>query len=180
MIGKGKEVAMIKRLFPLMLLALLVTAPASFAAPGDPVDILKGWDIISPDVLGLRISRNIEERAITIDTKWPTTICITTVDLKDKHFDQTTMTFSAEMKSGDLTGAAYLEMWLHVPGSPKNYFISRGLLRPLQKTSPLTWSTFETSFTLSKNQVPDQAILNLVISGKGAVWLRNVKLTHKP
>jgi hypothetical protein len=180
MIGKGKEVAMMKRILPLMLFALLAAAPASFAAPGDPQDILKGWDIISPDVLGLRISRNIDERAITIDTKWPTTVCVTTVDLKNKRFDQTTLTFSAEMKSSDLTGAAYLEMWLHVPGLAKGYLISRGLLRPLQKSAPAVWSTFETSFTLSKNQVPDQAILNLVISGRGSVWLRNVKFTHKP
>lgn len=171
---------MFKRLFPLMLFALLAVAPASFAAPGDPVDILKGWEIISPDVLGLRISRNIDERAVTVETKWPTTICVTPVDLKDKHYDLTTLTFSAEMKSSDLTGAAFLEMWLHVPGMAKGYIVSRGYDRTLQKSSPAVWSKFETSFTMSKNQVPDQAILNLVINGKGTVWLRNVKFTHKP
>lgn len=171
---------MIKRLFPLMLLALLVAAPASFASPTDPQDILKGWEIISPDVLGLRISRNVDERAVTFETKWPTTICITSVDLKDNHFDQTTINFSAEMKTSDLTGAAFLEMWLHVPGLAKGYLISRGYERPLQRTSPLAWSKFETSFTMAKNQVPDRAILNLVINGKGTVWLRNVRLTHQP
>ncbi|TAL38110.1 MAG: hypothetical protein EPN97_04255 [Alphaproteobacteria bacterium] len=171
---------MIKRFLPLMLLALLATAPASFAAPGEPQDILKGWDIISPDVLGLRISRNIDERAVTVETKWPTTICVTPVDLRDKRMDLTKVTFSAELKSSDLTGAAFLEMWLRVPGLAKGYLISRGYDRPLQKTSPAVWSKFETSFTLSKNQVPDQAILNLVINGKGTIFMRNVKFTRQP
>jgi hypothetical protein len=180
MIGKGKEVAMFKRFLPLMLFALLAAAPASFAAPGDPQDILKGWEVISPDVLGLRISRNIDEKAVTVETKWPTTICVTPVDLRDKHIDRTTLTFSAELKSSDLTGAAFLEMWLHVPGMEKGYIVTRGYQRPLQKTSPAVWSKFEVSFALSKNQVPDQAILNLVINGKGTVFMRNVKLTRQP
>lgn len=171
---------MIKKIFPLLLIALLMFAPASFAAD-DGGELLSRdmWGgVISPEMLGLRLFADLKEQAVKIETAWPTTINVTRVNLLDKHLQQTVLTFSAQLKSEELTGNGYLEMWVHVPGSNGGNFVVRGLDRPLQPNNP--WSEFQTSFTLIKDQVPDYVTLNLVINGRGYVWLKDVHLRHNP
>lgn len=171
---------MFKKVFPILLLALLVLAPATFAADVDPHEILKDpmWSgLIPPERLGLKIIPDLQEEAVRVETGWPVTINMATVDMRNLHLDQTTLTFSADMK-GDFTGNAYLEMWLHVPGGTGGNFHRLSLERPMQGKSP--WSRFQTSFSLAKGQVADVAYLNLVINGRGKVWFRNVSLQHNP
>jgi hypothetical protein len=175
-----KEDSMIKKLLPFLLLALMFVAPTSFAADPNDHQILKDpmWTgLIPPERLGLRLLPDLQDEAVRVETGWPVTINLTTVDMSSMHLDQTTITFSADLK-GDFTGNAYLEMWLHVPGGMGGNFQRKSLERPLQGKAP--WSRFQTSFTLSKGQVPEKAYLNLVINGRGRVWFRNIQLTHSP
>jgi hypothetical protein len=173
---------MIKRIIPLLLLALMMFAPASFADDTDAHDILKDtmWtSLIPPERLGLRLLPDLADQSVRVETGWPVTINLTTVDMKKEHLDQTTITFSADLKGAlSAGGNAYLEMWLHVPGGLGGNFVRRSLDRPVQGTAP--WSKYQTSFTLMKGQVPDAAYLNLVINGKGTVWFKNIHLKHDP
>ena len=172
---------MIRKLLPFLLLALMFVAPSSFAADPNEKDILKDpmWTgLIPPERLGLKILPELKDEAVRVETGWPVTVNLTTVDMRSLHLDQTTVTFSADLK-GDFSGNANLEMWLHVPGGMGGNFHRQSLDRPLQGKSP-AWSRYQTSFTLTQGQVPDKAYLNLVINGRGTVWFRNVQFTHNP
>jgi hypothetical protein len=134
-------------------------------------------EAVALKTLGTKIQSDLAEEAVGIETGWPTTINITATDVRDKHLDQTTLTYTAEMKSEKLAGSAYLEMWVHVPNGSQTIPV-RGLTRPLMSTMP--WSKYEASLQLTKGQVPDYVTLNLVVNGKGSVWIKNVKLRHNP
>ena len=60
----------------------------------------------------------------------------------------------------------------------KGEFFSRGLQSPLSGTTD--WSTGETPFFLKKGENPDNVKLNLVIDGKGTVWIDDIHLFKGP
>lgn len=76
------------------------------------------------------------------------------------------------MRSENLNGNAYLEMWCCF-GSLGEY-ISRGLQSPIYGTS--SWRLKETPFSHQKGQNPDKVKLNLVINGTGTVWIDDIRL----
>ena len=79
----------------------------------------------------------------------------------------------AKVKS-DLDGSAFLEMWAHVGGG--EYF-SRGANDIVsQKTD---WKLIQTPFFFQKEQRPDKVTLNLVINGKGTVWIDDIVLIQE-
>lgn len=44
----------------------------------------------------------------------------------------------------------------------------------------MKWTTVETPFFLQKGQNPDNIKLNLVVNGKGTVWIDDIKLIKGP
>ena len=109
--------------------------------------------------------------SIKIITKWPTTICLGQVSGLD--VEGATLVYKAKVKS-DLDGTAFLEMWVNVAGG--QYF-SRGMNDAIsQKTN---WKTIQTPFMFQKGQRPDRVTLNLVINGKGTVWIDDVVLSRE-
>jgi hypothetical protein len=42
-------------------------------------------------------------------------------------------------------------------------------------TGTCDWASYETPFVLAKGQRPDRIRLNLVIEGKGTVWIKDVE-----
>ena len=86
------------------------------------------------------------------------------------------LTYQARLRSEGLEGTAYLEMWCRFPGLGE--FFSRGLDRPLTWTTD--WTSVETPFFLEKGQKPDNVSLNLVIKGKGTVWIDDLRLLKAP
>lgn len=90
--------------------------------------------------------------------------------------EQCLLTYRATMKSQDLTGRAFLEMWCRFPG--RGEFFSRGLNQALQGTTG--WTSFEIPFRLKKGQRPDLIKLNLVVEGYGKVWIKEVELLKTP
>jgi hypothetical protein len=69
-------------------------------------------------------------------------------------------------------GRVYLEMLCHFPF--KGEFFSKGLIEPLTGTT--NWTKVETPFLLKKGENPDNVKLNLVIDGKGTVWIDDIRL----
>lgn len=90
--------------------------------------------------------------------------------------DNARLIYKAKLRSEDVKGQAYLEMWCSFPG--KGEFFSRGLQNPLSGTNK--WTSVETPFFLKRGEKPDNVKLNVVINGTGTVWIDDVKLSTGP
>jgi hypothetical protein len=76
------------------------------------------------------------------------------------------------MKTEDLKGKAYLEMWCHFPEGAE--FFSKGLHNAVDGTTD--WASYEIPFFLEKGQRPDLIKLNVVLEGGGKVWIKDIRL----
>ena len=81
--------------------------------------------------------------------------------------------YEAKIKSENLSGQAYLEMWCVF--NNQGEFFSRGFDTAIAGTTD--WKTIGTFFLLKKNEMPDQIRLNLVVNGVGTVWIDDIHLS---
>ena len=112
--------------------------------------------------------------SLKIVSKGPRTVRL--FETGDLGVDNARIIYSAKLKTEDVKGKVYLEMWCHFPG--KGEFFSRGLNNTLSGTTG--WVTAETPFFLQKGEKPDNVKLNLVIDGTGTVWIDDIKLVKAP
>jgi hypothetical protein len=84
------------------------------------------------------------------------------------------LVYKAKVKS-DLNGVAYLEIWAHIGNG--QYF-SKGMNDPIKGKSD--WKSIQTPFIFQKGQNPEKITLNLVINGRGTVWIDDVVLSKAP
>ncbi len=97
-------------------------------------------------------------------------------ELGDVDIEEARLIYQAHLRTENIEGKVYLEMLCHFPG--KGDFFSRGLQNPLSGTTD--WTTEETPFFLQKGENPDNIKLNLVVDGKGTVWIDDVRLSKAP
>ncbi|MBN1233113.1 MAG: hypothetical protein JXA60_07165 [Candidatus Coatesbacteria bacterium] len=90
----------------------------------------------------------------------------------DENVEDAKIVFSAKMKSKDLEGNSYLEMWVMTPD--KKEFFSRGLDNAIKGNN--NWGEYAIPFFLKKGEKITHIRLNLVIKGKGTVWIDDVKV----
>ena len=93
------------------------------------------------------------------------------IDVEDARVD-----YQARVRTRDVDGRVYLEMWCQF--ASKGEFFSRGLQSSLSGTAD--WATLQTPFLLRKGENPDNIKLNLVIEGKGIVWIDELRLSSAP
>jgi tRNA A-37 threonylcarbamoyl transferase component Bud32 len=74
-------------------------------------------------------------------------------------------------------GEAYQEMWCRFPGTKGEAF-SKGLDKKVSGNTD--WTEVAIPFRLEKGQRPDLIRLNLVVSGRGQVWIKDVELVRMP
>lgn len=133
---------------------------------------LDNTDTVSPKI---QVDADVKvegKGSIKITTQWPTTVCL--AEVTDMDIENAKLIYKAKVKS-DLDGAAFLEMWAHVSGG--QYF-SRGMNDVVtQKTN---WRTIQTPFLFQKGQRPEKLTLNIVINGKGTLWVDDVVLSEEP
>jgi hypothetical protein len=94
----------------------------------------------------------------------------------DLDVEDAQLIYQAKLKTENLEGNVYIEMWMVFTG--KGEFFSKSL--QAIKTGTMDWSTSETPFFLKKGENPDNIKLNLVITGKGTVWIDEMKLLKAP
>ena len=111
--------------------------------------------------------------SVRISTLWPTTICLGEVSRLDIH--NAKLVYEAKVRSEGLEGTTFLEMWCHVAGG--QYF-SRGMNSVVTGTTD--WKKLETPFFLQPGQKAEKVTLNIVINGKGTVWVDDVRLLKQP
>jgi len=97
-------------------------------------------------------------------------------EITDVDVENARLLYRAKLRSKQLEGQAYIEMWCHFPG--KGEFFSRGLQSPV--TGTMNWITAETPFFLKEGEKPDLIKLNLVVDGKGTVWIDDIRLLKGP
>ena len=97
-------------------------------------------------------------------------------ELGDIDVENARLIYQARLRTEEVSGQVYLEMWCHFPG--KGQFFSRGLESPLSGSTE--WTTEEIPFFLKKGQNPDDIKLNLVINGTGTVWIDDIRLLKGP
>lgn len=112
--------------------------------------------------------------SIRITTQWPTTVCLGEVAGLD--IENAKLIYAAKVKTElEGNGTAFLELWAHLGGGQ---FFSKGINDPVSGKSD--WKTIQTPFMFQKGQKPDKVTLNIVINGKGTVWIDDVVLSKAP
>ncbi len=126
---------------------------------------------------GVRIDEQISSDgngSLRIEAMEPTTIRL--FETGDIDIENTRLIYQAKVRTENVEGQVYLEMWCHFPG--KGEYFSKGLMNPLSGTND--WTAAETPFLLKKGENPDNVKLNLVIDGKGTVWIDDIRLLKAP
>jgi hypothetical protein len=159
-----------KHLLTIVIILVLVSGMAM-------AEDLKKLSLDDASSIGTTIQTDSEvktegQSSVRITTKHPTTVCLGEVLGLD--VENARLLYTAKVKS-DLDGVAFLEMWVHVGGG--QYF-SRGMTDPIKGKSD--WKSIQTPFMFQSGQNPDLVILNLVINGKGTVWIDDVVLSKAP
>lgn len=138
-----------------------------------PVDDLEGLITQSDIQLDKDISHD-GSGSLKMSVSKPTVIRL--YETGDMEIENARLIYQAQVRTENIDGQVYLEMWCHFPG--KGEFFSRGLQSPLSGTT--NWTSSETPFFLKKGENPDNVKLNLVIDGKGTAWIDEIRLLKAP
>ena len=138
-----------------------------------PLDTIDGIMSRSDSILDKNISSD-GNGSLRITANKPATVRL--YELGDIDVENARLIYQARIRTEEVTGQVYLEMWCHFPG--KGQFFSRGLESPLSGSTE--WTTEEIPFFLKKGQNPDDIKLNLVINGTGTVWIDDIRLLKGP
>ena len=138
---------------------------------------LKKLSLDDASLIGLTIQTDASVKtegkaSVKITTAWPTIVCLG--EVTGLAVEDAKLVFKAKVKTA-LEGDAFLEMWAHVGGG--QYF-SKGMNDPAKGKSD--WKTIQTPFMLQKGQKLDKVTLNIVINGKGTVWVDDIVLSKEP
>lgn len=112
--------------------------------------------------------------SLRITAEEPTTVRL--YETGDLDVEGARVVYQAKLRTEGVEGKVYLEMWCSFAG--KGEFFARSLQTPL--TGSTEWTSQETLFFLKKGDNPDNVKLNIVVDGKGTVWIDDVRLIKSP
>ncbi len=112
--------------------------------------------------------------SLRVSTTQPTTVRL--YETGDLDIEAARLLYQAKLRVEGVDGQVYLEMWCHFPGTGE--FFSRAVHAALSGSTD--WTTQETPFVFQPGQNPDNVKLNLVINGKGTVWIDDIRLVKGP
>jgi len=112
--------------------------------------------------------------SLKITTEGPVTVRL--FELGDIDIQNAKLVYRAMLRSKKLSGKAWLEMTAVFKNGEET--VSRGVDRPAAGTSE--WTTYEIMFLFKKKENPRNVKLNLVIDGKGTVWIDDILILKGP
>jgi hypothetical protein len=112
--------------------------------------------------------------SLRVRTDRPSTVRL--YETGDLDVENARLIYRARLRTEDVDGRVYLEMWCRFPG--RGEFFSRALHQPLSGSND--WTSQETYFLLKKGENPDNIRLNLVVDGAGIVWIDDIRLMRGP
>jgi hypothetical protein len=165
-----KEKCRMKRAVTILFVSLLICTPLWAGE-------LKKLSLDDASSIGLKIQTDavmkVEGKgSVRITTLWPTVVCLG--EVTGLPIENAKLIYQARVRS-ELEGAAFLELWAHLGGG--QYF-SKGVNNPIQGKSD--WRTIQTPFLFQKGQRPEKLTLNVVINGKGTLWIDDIVLSQEP
>ncbi|MGI9553766.1 MAG: hypothetical protein ACR2NC_02485 [Thermodesulfobacteriota bacterium] len=131
-------------------------------------------EVFSKD--GVEFDREISvdgNGSIKISTNSPITVKL--YQTGDIDFDESILIYSANLRTENLDGQAYIEMWCSFP--EKGRYFYKAQISALSGTN--NWKVQETPFFLKKGEIPDNVELNLVVNGSGTVWIDQINLLKR-
>lgn len=165
LVGRENDVKLERRSFQMTRLGhVIVTANwnaegsgvvRAFTAADKPIT----QDGVTPDDGGWRVTAT-ETRTVRL------------FEVPTPQLDVGPFFFRAKLKTEDVSGQAYLEMWNRFPG--KGEFFSKGFRNAVRGTTG--WAEYEIPFVLKQGEQPDLVKLNVVIEGRGTVGIKDIEL----
>lgn len=135
-----------------------------------PLDSLE--EVISKSGVALDTDVTADGRgSIRVDASAPVTVRI--AELENLPIDAARLIYRARLRTAELHGKAYLEMWCEFPG--RGEYFSRALESSVEGTNE--WLSQQTLFLLQEGQVPSRVKLNLIVDGQGTVWIDEIRLS---
>jgi hypothetical protein len=160
------------RSLPVLALALAACAPKQVGEQVlffEPLDDIE--KVLSSDHLAIDEQVSSDGIAsLRVETDEPLRLQLVEVPLRD--LDNTVLQYRAKLRSKNFDGVAYLEMWCRVKG--KGEFFSRALHDPLR--GDRNWVSQQTPFLLQRGEHADLVRLNLVVDGRGSIWVDQLQL----
>ena len=138
-----------------------------------PVDGMEGI-VAKSDVQFDRDMTNDGNGSLRIATSKPITVRL--YETGDIDIENSQLIYRAKLRTKDVEGQVYIEMLCHFP--EKGEFFSRALQSPLSGSQE--WISQETPFFLKAGENPDNVKINLVVDGKGTVWIDDIRLLKTP
>jgi serine/threonine protein kinase/tetratricopeptide (TPR) repeat protein len=151
-----------------------VTPPAAAASRQTPHAIKTLKKFQPSDALIAKDGVSVDGDAWRIEAKERRVVRLFEVAKPD--IENCTILYRAKMKSENLVGRAYLEMWCRAPVGVEAF--SRGLNSTVAGTTD--WASYEIPFVFQKGESTDLVKLNVAIEGKGTLWIKDVELLKAP
>ena len=166
-------------LYFVVTVCLLIVSCESYKR--DQVETIRSFKIDGLDEViakdGVEIDKDISSDgngSLKITTDTP--ISVKLFQTGDIDVEDSILIYSAKLRTENLDGQAYIEMWCGFP--EKGLYFSKAQHSALIGTND--WKIQETPFFLKKGENPDKVELNLVINGKGTVWIDQIELFKRP
>lgn len=138
-----------------------------------PIDSLEGIITKSDVQMDEKITSD-GNGSLRITTSKPTIVEL--YETGDIDIENARLIYQAKLRTEGLEGQVYIEMWCSFTG--KGEFFSRALQSPLSGSNE--WTSQEVPFFLKKGENPDNIKINVVVNGKGTVWIDDIHLVKAP
>ncbi|MEW8486297.1 MAG: hypothetical protein AB2705_14050 [Candidatus Thiodiazotropha sp.] len=140
--------------------------------PAGPPEVIKRFDGSEPTISRDAIASDEGGWQITAGES----VTVRLFEVETADIDNCMLTYRADLKSDNIAGRCFLEMWCRIPGWGE--FFSKGVQNALKGTND--WASYEVPFFLKSGQTPDLIKLNLTVEGSGMVWIRDLELSKTP
>jgi len=144
----------------------------SMPEPDGPPQVLRTFTMSMPTIAQSHISTGPD--GWLIDVAEAQTVRL--FEMENVNIDQCVITYRAMLKSENLKGRAFLEMWCRIQG--RGEFFSKGIRQPVRGTTD--WATYEIPFYLKKGQLCELIKLNVAVEGRGKVWIKDIEVLKTP
>ncbi len=112
--------------------------------------------------------------SLRVVAKGPETVRL--FEVNDLDVENARLIYQARLRTKGLTGRTYLELRCHFPDGEE--LLSSDAQTALTGTTG--WVTSQTACLVNKGRRPDIIKLNLVINGRGTVWVDDARLMKGP
>lgn len=155
----------------LELLKSLFKAPKG-PEPAGPPEPLRTFRLSDRPIAESGVS--VDEDAWRIEAREADSVRL--FEITEPGVERCLLTYRAELRTEELEGGAYLELWCRFPD--RGEFFSKGLHEKAKGTTG--WSSYQVPFYLKEGERPDLIRLNVALEGAGTLWVRNVELLRTP